>query len=128
MYPGIGEMIEKYQARAQQEGTDPLGYYVAPMAYAQLQILEQAITATQSLDDSMLAAYTRDAVFHTLVGDVKFGKGGGWTEPRVLTVQYQQLTDHTIEQFKDAKTQVVLLPEALSSGELIYPYTNVKVL
>ena len=128
MYPGVGEMIEKYQARAQQEGTDPLGYYVAPMAYAQLQILEQAITATQSLDDSMLAAYTRDAVFHTLVGDVKFGKGGGWTEPRVLTVQYQQLTDHTIEQFKDAKTQVVLLPEALSSGELIYPYTNVKVL
>jgi branched-chain amino acid transport system substrate-binding protein len=124
MYPGVEEMIEKYQARAQQDGTDPLGYYVAPMAYAQLQILEQAITATQSLDDSILAAYTRDAVFHTVVGEVKFGKGGGWTAPRVLTVQYQQLTDHTIGQFKDAKTQVVLLPEALSSGELIYPYVN----
>ena len=124
MYPGVEEMIEKYQARAQQEGTDPLGYYVAPMAYAQLQILEQAITATQSLDDSILSAYTRDAVFHTVVGDVKFGKGGGWTAPRVLTVQYQQLTDHTIGQFKDAKTQVVLLPEALSSGELIYPYVT----
>ena len=124
MYPGVGDMIEKYQARAQQNGTDPLGYYVAPMAYAQLQILEQAITATQSLDDSILAAYTRDAVFHTVVGEVKFGKGGGWTAPRVLTVQYQQLTDHTIGQFKDAKTQVVLLPKALSSGELIYPYVN----
>ena len=124
MYPGVEEMIEKYQVRAQQDGTDPLGYYVAPMAYAQLQILEQAITATQSLDDSILAAYTRDAVFHTVVGEVKFGKGGGWTAPRVLTVQYQQLTDHTIGQFKDAKTQVVLLPEALSSGELIYPYVN----
>ena len=124
MYPGVEEMIEKYQTRAKQNGTDPLGYYVAPMAYAQLQILEQAITATQSLDDSMLAAYTRDAVFHTVVGNVKFGKGGGWTAPRVLTVQYQQLTDHTIEQFKDAKTQVVLLPEALSSGQLIYPYIN----
>jgi branched-chain amino acid transport system substrate-binding protein len=126
MYPGVEEMIEKYQVRAQQEGTDPLGYYVAPMAYAQLQILEQAITATQSLDDSMLAAYTRDAVFHTVVGNVKFGKGGGWTAPRVLTVQYQQLTDHTIGQFKDAKTQVVLLPEALSSGELVYPYIDAK--
>ena len=124
MYPGVGEMIEKYQARAQQDGTDPLGYYVAPMAYAQLQILEQAITATQSLDDSILSAYTRDAVFHTVVGEVKFGKGGGWTVPRVLTVQYQQLTDHTIGQFKDAKTQVVLLPEALSSGQLIYPYVT----
>ena len=126
MYPGVAEMIEKYQSRAQEEGTDPLGYYVAPMAYAQLQILEQAITATQSLDDSMLAAYTRDAVFDTVVGNVKFGKGGGWTSPRVLTVQYQHLNDHTIGQFKNAKTQVVLLPEALSSGELIFPYINAK--
>ena len=126
MYPGVEEMIGKYQARAQQEGTDPLGYYVAPMAYAQLQIVEQAITATQSLDDNALAAYTRDAVFHTVVGDVKFGKGGGWTEPRVLTVQYQQLTGNTIAQFKDAKTQVALMPEALSSGNLIYPYIKAK--
>jgi branched-chain amino acid transport system substrate-binding protein len=126
MYPGVKEIIEKYQARAQQEGTDPLGYYVAPMAYAQLQIVEQAITATQSLDDSTLAAYTREAVFHTVVGDIKFGKGGGWTEPRVLTVQYQNLTDNSIAQFKDAKTQVVLMPETLSSGNLIYPYTKAK--
>jgi branched-chain amino acid transport system substrate-binding protein len=126
MYPGVKEMIEKYQARAQQEGTDPLGYYAAPMAYAQLQIVEQAITATQSLNDNALAAYTRDAVFHTVVGDVKFGKGGGWTEPRVLTVQYQQLTDNTIAQFRDAKTQVVLMPETFSSGNLIYPYIKAK--
>jgi branched-chain amino acid transport system substrate-binding protein len=126
MNPGVKEMIEKYQARAQQEGTDPLGYYVAPMAYAQMQVLEQAIAATQSLDDSNLAAFTRDATFHTVVGDVKFGKGGGWTEPRVLAVQYQNLTDNSIGQFKDAKTQVVLLPEALSSGSLIYPYVKAK--
>jgi branched-chain amino acid transport system substrate-binding protein len=126
MYSGVGEMIEKYQARAEQEGTDPLGYYVAPMAYAQIQIVEQAVRATDSLDDTKLAAYTRDAVFHTVVGDVKFGKGGGWTEPRVLTVQYQNLTDHSIAQFKDAKTQVVLMPEVLSSGKLIYPYIKAK--
>jgi branched-chain amino acid transport system substrate-binding protein len=126
MNPGIEEVINRYQARAQQEGTDPLGYYVAPLAYAQLQILEQAITTTQSLDDSTLAAYTRDAVFHTIVGDVKFGKGGSWTESRVLQVQYQQITDNTIAQFKDAKTQVVLIPETLSSGNLIYPYIKAK--
>ena len=97
------------------------------MAYAQMQIVEQAITATQSLDDNMLAAYARDAVFHTVVGDVKFGKGGGWTEARVLTVQYQRLTDNTIAQFKDAKTQVVLMPETFSSGNLIYPYIKQKI-
>jgi branched-chain amino acid transport system substrate-binding protein len=126
MFPGVREMIEKYQALAQQEGTDPLGYYVAPMAYAQLQILEQSITATQSLDDGALAAYTRDAVFHTIVGVIKFGKGGGWSEPRVLTVQYKNLTDNSIAQFKDTNTQVVLMPEDLSSGNLIYPYANAK--
>jgi branched-chain amino acid transport system substrate-binding protein len=126
MYPGVEEMIGKYQARAQTEGTDPLGYYVAPMAYAQLQIVEQAITATQRLDDEALAAYTRDAVFHTVAGDIKFGKGGGWTASRVLTVQYQELTGNTIAQFKDAKTQVVLMPENLSSGKLIYPYSKAK--
>jgi branched-chain amino acid transport system substrate-binding protein len=126
MHPGVGEVIEKYQARAQQEGTDPLGYYVAPMAYAQLQIVEQAVKATGSLEDTRLAAYTRDAVFKTTVGDVKFGKGGGWTEPRVLTVQYQHIADHSIAQFKDAKTQVVLMPEVLSSGKLIYPYIKAK--
>jgi branched-chain amino acid transport system substrate-binding protein len=44
----------------------------------------------------------------------------------VLTVQYQQLTGNSIAQFKDAGTQVVLTPDTLSSGNLIYPYTKAK--
>jgi branched-chain amino acid transport system substrate-binding protein len=124
MYPGVKEMIEKYQARAQQEGTDPLGYYVAPMAYAQLQIVEQAITATQSLDDNTLAAYTRDAVFHTVAGEVKFGKGGGWTASRVLTVQFQHITNNQVDTFRDSRVQVVVSPAEYASGTFIYPYTT----
>src|SRR5580704_8872283 len=116
MYPGVKEMIEKYQARAQQEGTDPLGYYVAPMAYAQLQIIEQAITATQSLDDNALAAYTRDAVFHTVVGDMKFGKGGGWIASRVLTVQFQNIDNNQVDTFRDSHVQVVVSPPEYASG------------
>ncbi len=122
MYPGVQEMIEKYQARAQKEGTDPLGYYVAPMAYAQLQIIEQAVTATQSLDDNALAAYTRGAVFHTVVGDVKFGKDGSWAEPRVLTVQYQNINNNQVGTFRDSRVQVVVSPAGYASGTLSYPY------
>src|SRR5450755_2243065 len=43
MYPGVGEMIAEYQSRAATEGADPLGYYVDPQAYAQMQVLEQAV-------------------------------------------------------------------------------------
>jgi branched-chain amino acid transport system substrate-binding protein len=124
MYPGVKEMIEKYQARAQQEGIDPLGYYVAPMAYAQLQIVEQAITATQSLDDNTLAAYTRNAVFHTVAGEVRFGKGGGWTASRVLTVQFQHITNNQVDTFRDSRAQVVVSPAEYASGTFIYPYTT----
>src|SRR5262249_41310002 len=42
-FPGVKELMKKYQDRAAAEGVDPLGYYMAPQAYAQLQVLEQAI-------------------------------------------------------------------------------------
>ncbi len=52
MYPGVADMIANYQSLAQDAGADPLGYYVAPQAYAQMQIVEQAIAGTGSLDDA----------------------------------------------------------------------------
>src|SRR4029077_9802786 len=39
MFPGGADMIAKYQSLAQDAGADPLGYYVAPQAYAQMQIV-----------------------------------------------------------------------------------------
>ncbi len=33
-FPGVDELMKKYQARAASEGVDPLGYYMAPQAYA----------------------------------------------------------------------------------------------
>src|ERR1700688_2996216 len=94
MYPGVGEMIREYQLRAGAVGADPLGYYVAPQAYAQMQIVEQAITGTASLDDDKLARFTREKSFSTILGDVKFGAGGAWTEARVLQVQYRDIPHH----------------------------------
>ncbi|HEX3971330.1 MAG TPA: amino acid ABC transporter substrate-binding protein [Stellaceae bacterium] len=126
MFPGVADMMTKYQSAAPSAGADPLGYYVAPQAYAQMQIVEQAVAGTGSLDDTKLAQFTRDASFKTVVGDVKFGTGGGWSEARVLQVQYQNIKGADLSEFKDATTQAVVWPPELASGALIYPYTEAK--
>src|SRR5580700_6185458 len=126
MYPGIAQMMAEYQSLAPNAGADPLGYYVAPQAYAQMQVVEQAIAGTGSLDDARLAQFTREGSFKTVVGDVKFGTGGGWSEARVLQVQYQNIKSADLSDFKDARTQAVVWPSSLASGTLIYPYGKAK--
>ena len=42
-FPGIPEFLKTYQARAHAEGVDPLGWYLPPFAYANMQVLRQAI-------------------------------------------------------------------------------------
>src|SRR6202043_4250500 len=106
-FPGVAELMKKYQARAGAEGVDPLGYYMAPWAYAQLQVLQQAIEATKSLDDAKLAEHIRASTFKTVVGDVKFGPKGEWAQSRVLQVQFQNVKGNDVGQFKDVVTQVV---------------------
>ena len=54
-FPGTEEFISKYQARAKDAGTDPLGYYVPPLVYATFQVLEQAVEDTKSLDQDKFA-------------------------------------------------------------------------
>jgi len=121
-FPGVKEVMDKYQARAAAEGVDPLGYYMAPQAYAQMQVLEQAITATKSLEDQKLADYTRNNTFKTVLGDVKFGKGGEWAESRVLQVQFRGIKGNDAAQFKGTEHQVVVSPPEYASGQVIYPF------
>ena len=125
-FPGNAEFMKKYQARAAAEGVDPLGYFLAPWGYAQLQLLGQAIEATKSLDDNKLADHVRDTTFKTIVGDVRFGPRGEWAQSRVLQVQFQGIKGNDLGQFKDISTQVVVTPAEYKSGELIYPYEKAK--
>jgi branched-chain amino acid transport system substrate-binding protein len=125
-FPGVSEFMTRYQARAQQEGVDPLGYYIAPWGYAQLQVLQHAVVATKSLDDDKLADYIRKSTFKTLVGDVTFGTQGEWAESRVLQVQFQHIKGTDLGQFKDLSTQVVITPAQYKSGDVIYPYEKAK--
>ncbi len=126
MSPGVGELIARYQARAAMLGADASGYYVAPLAYAQMQVVEQAVSATQTLEDAALVAYTRTTSFATSIGNVKFANGGEWSAARVLQVQFRNIRTNDVAEFKDARTRVVVSPDAFASGELIYPYADAK--
>jgi branched-chain amino acid transport system substrate-binding protein len=125
-FPGVADLIKRYQSRAGAEGVDPLGYYMAPWGYAQLQVLQQAVEGTKSLDDAKLGDYIRANTFKTVVGDVKFGAKGEWAESRVLQVQFQHVKGNDVGQFKDISTQVVVSPAQYESGKVIYPYENAK--
>jgi branched-chain amino acid transport system substrate-binding protein len=100
-FPGIVDLISRYQMRAASEGVDPLGYYMPPWAYAQLQVLQQAVEATNTLDDAKLGDYIRAHLFTTVVGEIRFGAEGEWAHSRVLQVQYQNIKGHELAQFKD---------------------------
>jgi branched-chain amino acid transport system substrate-binding protein len=58
-FPGIEAFLKKYQARAPKEGVDPIGFYLAPWAYAVLQVLGQGIDATKSLDQATVGEHIR---------------------------------------------------------------------
>lgn len=121
-FPGVADMLATYQAKANEKKVDALGYYMAPLAYAQMQVLEQAVTATVSLDDETLSAYCRDNAFETVIGNIRFGEGGEWAEPRVVQVQFQHIDNNEIDTFRDSRVQVVVEPSEYASGSLIYPY------
>jgi len=125
-FPGVADLMTKYQARAAAEGVDPYGYYMAPQAYAQMQVLQQAVETTKGFDDGKLADYIRASTFKTVLGDVKFGAKGEWAESRVLQVQFQNVKGNDPAQFKGIETQVVVDPPAYESGKLIYPYEKAK--
>jgi branched-chain amino acid transport system substrate-binding protein len=96
------------------------------MAYAQMQVVEQAISAVGSVDDAALAEYAHRAAFRTVVGDVRFGSDGSWTEPRVLTVQFRAIQSNAIDQFKSTAVEAVVSPNGPAAPALIYPYATAK--
>jgi len=126
-FPGSLDLLKKYQARAKEAGTDPLGYYMPVWAYADLQVLGDAISATKSLNDDVLADYIRKTTFTTVVGEVTFGKQGEWAEERTLAAQFQNISGNSIDDFRDLKTEVIVYPPKYKSGEAIYPYEKALV-
>jgi branched-chain amino acid transport system substrate-binding protein len=120
-FPGIEDFLKKYQAQAKDAGTDPLGFYQPPFAYAAMQVLEQAVKATGSLDDDKLAAHIHAARFNTIVGEIKFNELGEWATARPIVVQFQNVAGSGLEQYMTGRRQVIVHPAEYKDGELESP-------
>jgi len=125
-FPGVEEFLKKYQAKAASEGVDPLGYYLPPFAYANLQVLQAAVEGTNSLDQDKLADWLRKNTIKTIVGDLAFGSNGEWKEARVLQVQFHDVQGSDLDQWKTDAKQTILWPDKYATGKAAYPYTSAK--
>ncbi|AMN39319.1 amino acid ABC transporter substrate-binding protein [Rhodoplanes sp. Z2-YC6860] len=123
---GAAEFLKRYNAKASAAGIDPLGFAWGPFAYAAGQALEQAVTATKSLDHDKLAAYMHQASFKTVAGDVSFAKNGEWSKARAVWTQVQNAQPNNLDQFRDGKALPVVWPPDWKTGTLIYPYGDAR--
>ena len=104
-----------------------LGYFLPPYAYSEMQILAQAITGADTLDDDKLTAYIHSQTFHTIEGDISFGPDGEWTKARIIWAQYHDIKGHDVDQFRDAaKTVTIVAPDEYKTGTMVYPYTKLR--
>ena len=116
-FPGIEEFIAKYRPRAEKEGVDPIGHYLAPSGYAYLQVLAAGIEGTKSLDDAKIAAWIHANEIDTIVGRAKFAPNGEWAKPRIFFVQYTGLEKNKAgEQFKGPGSRPILFPAEFKTG------------
>jgi branched-chain amino acid transport system substrate-binding protein len=125
-FAGALDFLKRYQQEAPKQGVDLLGYYIPTWAYAQLEVLGQAVAGAKTLDQNKLAEYLQTHTFKTLVGDVKFGKNGEWAEERMLQVQFQNIKSNAIDEFKDMSKTVIVTPAKYQTGKPIYPYADAR--
>ena len=121
------DFLKNYQSKAGAEGVDPLGYYLGTWGYAYLEVLGEAIKGTKSIDDAKLADWLSKNTAKTILGDMKFGKGGEWAKSGMLQVQYHNIKGNAVDQFKGMDTQTIVAgPQGTKTGAVIYPYEKAK--
>ena len=125
-FPGLDDLMKRYQAKAPDLKTDPLGYAFVPIGYAAGQTLAQAVEAAKSLDHNKVAEQMRKLTFKTVVGDVAFAKDGEWTTARQFTTQVQNVAPNNLDQFRDGSRTPILWPPEYKSGDFIYPYADAR--
>jgi branched-chain amino acid transport system substrate-binding protein len=124
-FPGMADFLKRYQARAVQEKVDPLGFYLPPYNYAIGQMLEQAVTATKSLDHKVLADYIRKNEMKTIVGNIRYDAVGEWATSRLPMVQFVGVKDKNVDQFRGPGRQVIIAPAKLQTGT-VQPFDKLR--
>ena len=89
--------------KLRKEGVDLLGYYLPPFAYAEMQVLGDAVKGAGTLDDEKLTAYLHAHSFHTILGDIRFGADGDWLESKIVFEQFHDVKGNDVDQFRGGK-------------------------
>jgi len=87
-------------------------------------VLQQAITATGSLNDDKLAAYIHGNSFNTIVGEIRFNDLGEWANARTLMIQFQGVQGQGLEQYLTGHRQVIVYPAEYKEGDLEQPFAK----
>ena len=124
--PDVEAFLKEYQSRAGAEGVDPLGYYLGTWGYAYIELLGKAVEGAKSLDDNKIADYIRANPIKTILGEIKYGKNGEWTESGMMQVQYHSIKSNALDQFRGMDTQTVVHPPRLETGKVIYPFEKAR--
>jgi branched-chain amino acid transport system substrate-binding protein len=124
IFPGVLDMLKRYQAIAATEHVDPLGYNSATAAYAYLQVLAEGVEGAKSLDQGKIADYLHSHKLETVLGPIEYGPDGEWKEARFLTVQYREIAGKTLDQFTDLSKVAIIDPPEYATAKLIYPYAD----
>jgi branched-chain amino acid transport system substrate-binding protein len=124
--PDVEAFLKEYQSRAGAEGVDPLGYYLGTWGYAYIELLGKAVEGAKSLDDNKIAEYIRANPIKTILGEIKFGKNGEWTESGMMQVQYHGIKSNALDQFRGMDTQTVVHPPKWETGKVIYPFEKAR--
>jgi branched-chain amino acid transport system substrate-binding protein len=123
--PEITAFLERYQAEAAKQGVDLLGYYLPPFAYAEMQVLGEAVKGAGTLDDNKLTAYLHAHTFHTILGDIAFGPDGDWKEAKIVFEQFHDVKGNDVDQFRGGRAETILEPASMRSGTLVAPYSDI---
>jgi branched-chain amino acid transport system substrate-binding protein len=124
--PDVEAFLKEYQSRAGAEGVDPLGYYLGTWGYAYIELLGKAVEGAKSLNDDKIAEYIRANPIKTILGEIKFGKNGEWTESGMMQVQYHGIKSNALDQFRGMDTQTVVHPQKWETGKVIYPFEKAR--
>jgi branched-chain amino acid transport system substrate-binding protein len=125
--PAVQKFLTEYQSRAPSEGVDPLGYYLGTWGYAYLEVLADAITGTNSLNDDKIAEYLHSHSMPSIMGDITYNKDGEFVKSRMMQVQYHDIKPGAgLDVWRGMSYQTVLTPADLKTGSVIWPYEKAK--
>ena len=85
-------------------------------------MLGSAVNAVGKIDHAAIGEHIRNNTFDTVVGPVSFAPNGEWANTRTLQVQFRGIKDNDMSQFENEGTRVVLYPDSVKNGDIVYPY------